>query len=733
MAQFKLKLGSFSNMKLQLKLILCFVFLSALIGVSGGSGLVFVNRIAASIGVFSEVSSPLVDEATGLVSGMQKMHVALLDVLVRRDVEQIKAAEANIAELDGAAKKGFERLRQLSVEGQLDLDIDGAVATQREFVGQAHELLASHRVKLAKEAEAQQQLQEFQKQRQALEGLLTTFAHQAEARMSETEDRSRTLLQSGDATMEGLEDMLSETFGQAYPQVQGSYKILTYLMRIQDISRAYVTQRNADRLPELDNQFKKFVKHTNSWLKRLKARARDEQVKKDIGKITDGFGDLEFSAEFDNGLFAVYREALEENARAQDLRVSLAKTGERYQAALDGVSKIARDLNKAVKESTNSGVRDALVSIGIIVALGITIGLLFGIFLARGISKPLSHITAAMRRLADGDKTIVVENADQKNEIGDLARALAVFKDSAIEKDRLEEERVEAEKKVEDEKRQAMLKLADDLESSVKEIVESVSSSATEMESTAQSMSANAEQSQRQSETVAAAAEQASANVQTVASAADELSSSIAEVGRQVTQATKIASDGVEEAEKTNASVRGLAEAAQKIGEVVDLINDIASQTNLLALNATIEAARAGDAGKGFAVVASEVKSLAAQTARATEQIGGQIGAIQGATEESVTAIGGIAEVIRELDEIATAIASAVEEQGAATQEIARNVQEAAKGTGEVSSNMDGISKAAAETGAASGQMLTSTQELSQQATRMSDEIDKFLGEIRSA
>ncbi len=496
-------------MKLQLKLILCFVFLSALIGVSGGSGLVFVNRIAASIGVFSEVSSPLVDEATGLVAGMQKMHVALLDVLVRRDVEQIKAAEANIAELDGAAQKGFERLRQLSVEGQLDLDIDGAVSTQREFVGQAHEILASHRVKVAKEAEAQQQLQEFQKQRQALEGLLTTFAHQAEARMSETEDGSRTLLQSGDATMEGLEDMLSETFGQAYPQVQGSYKILTYLMRIQDISRAYVTQRNADRLPELEVKFKKFVKYTNSWLKRLKARARDEQVKKDLGKIMEGFGDLEFSAEFDNGLFAVYREALEAKARAQDLRVSLAKTGERYQAALDGVSKIARDLNKAVKESTNSGVRDALVSIGIIVALGITIGLLFGIFLARGISKPLSHITAAMRRLADGDKTIVVENADQKNEIGDLARALAVFKDSAIEKDRMEEERVEAEKKAVEEKRQAQLKLADDLESSVKVVIETIASTATEMQATAEGMSATAEQSSRQSQAVASATEQA--------------------------------------------------------------------------------------------------------------------------------------------------------------------------------------------------------------------------------
>ncbi|MCH7711297.1 MAG: CHASE3 domain-containing protein [Proteobacteria bacterium] len=386
------------------------------------------------------------------------------------------------------------------------------------------------------------------------------------------------------------------------------------------------------------------------------------------------------------------------------------------------------------RQADNEGtVIFTFVLIGVVIGLALLVGIGLAWLIGNGIANPIAKMTDAMQRLAKGDKSVDIPGTDRGDEIGDMAGAVQIFKDNAIEKDRMEEERAEAEKKAEEEKRQAELQLADDLESSVKEIVESVSSSATEMESTAQSMSANAEQSTRQSAVVAAAAEQASTNVQTVATAADELSTSIEEVGRQVSQATKIASNGVEEAEKTNATVEGLSEAARKIGEVVELINDIASQTNLLALNATIEAARAGDAGKGFAVVASEVKSLAAQTAKATEQIGGQIGAIQGATEESVKAIGGIAEVIRELDEIATAIASAVEEQGAATQEIARNVQEAAKGTGEVSSNMEGISKAAAETGAASGQVLSSTQELSQQATRMSDEIDKFLQTIRAA
>jgi methyl-accepting chemotaxis protein len=373
------------------------------------------------------------------------------------------------------------------------------------------------------------------------------------------------------------------------------------------------------------------------------------------------------------------------------------------------------------------------VLIGVFIALAVLVGIGLAWLIGNGIANPITKMTDAMQRLAKGEKSVEIPGTERGDEIGDMAGAVQVFKDNAIEKDRMEEERAEAEKKAEEEKRQGQLKLADDLEGSVKEIVEGVSSAATEMESTAQSMSANAEQSTRQSDTVAAAAEEASTNVQTVASAAEELTSSIEEVGRQVSQSTKIAGNAVVEAEKTNDSVQGLSEAAQKIGEVVELINDIASQTNLLALNATIEAARAGDAGKGFAVVASEVKSLANQTAKATDEIGGQIGAIQWATEEAVAAIGGIAEVIAELDEIAAAIAAAVEEQGAATQEIARNVQEAAKGTGEVSSNMEGISKAAGETGAASGQVLSATRELSGQATRMSDEIDNFLHKIRAA
>ena len=273
--------------------------------------------------------------------------------------------------------------------------------------------------------------------------------------------------------------------------------------------------------------------------------------------------------------------------------------------------------------------------------------------------------------------------------------------------------------------------VADNFERNMKQVVDTVASAATELQSTAQGMEITAQSTSQQSMTVAAAAEEASSNVQTVASAAEELSSSISEISRQVSQSTQIAGAAVAEVDGANQKVQGLAEAAKKIGEVVALITDIADQTNLLALNATIEAARAGDAGKGFAVVASEVKNLANQTARATEEISAQIGGIQTATQDAVQAIGSIGGTIGKMNEIASAIAAAVEQQGAATQEIARNVEQAAAGTQDVSSNIVQVTQAATETGHSAGEVLVAAGELSKQSEVLGSEMKDFIVEMR--
>lgn len=352
--------------------------------------------------------------------------------------------------------------------------------------------------------------------------------------------------------------------------------------------------------------------------------------------------------------------------------------------------------------------------------------------IARGVVLPLRTMTAVMARLATGDTRVTIP-AGRYDELGDMAKAVEVFRDSMIDAGRLRAEQEQQKQQAEIDKTAALHKMADEFEGGVLAALDSLAVSAGKMRNTAHGMSATAQETTRRATTVADASEQASANVQAVASATEELHSSIAEISRQVHESAQVAGRAVEEATRTDATVQGLSDAAEKIGAVVQLISDIASQTNLLALNATIEAARAGEAGRGFAVVASEVKNLASQTARATDEIAGQVAAMQGATNDTLGAIQKINGIIGSISEISTAIASAIEQQGAATQEIARNVQQAARGTGEVSHNIAGVNHAASDTGVSAGMVLNSAEELGHQAETMRASVDAFLKRIRTA
>ncbi|CAA7615515.1 methyl-accepting chemotaxis protein [Magnetospirillum sp. SS-4] len=451
----------------------------------------------------------------------------------------------------------------------------------------------------------------------------------------------------------------------------------------------------------------------------------------------------------DKAKFAELRKAVADWKPIRDRVIAHMRAGERPQAAditrgegAVQVKLISERMDEMVAFSRSKAVSfvevakadhasartTTLVVIGLLAAFSIAIATL----ITRGITGPLESLRAVMDRMAGGDYSVVVPGRDRGDEVGAMANTVEVFKDNGLAVKRLEAEQVAAKQRVEAERRAAMMVLADEFETHVNAVVQHVAGAATKMSSTSSSMSAAASQASSQAGAAAAAAEEASANVQTVASAAEELAASIAEIARQVDTSSTTTNHAVAKAEQTGAIVQSLADAAQKIGEVVNMITDIASQTNLLALNATIEAARAGDAGKGFAVVANEVKTLANQTARATDDISQQISAIQGATGQAVSAIKDILGTISDLSQVTSSIASAVQEQQAATAEIARNVEQAAQGTEIVAENIVGVSAAARQAGETSEEVLAESANLSRESAMLEHEVVGFIQKIRA-
>jgi methyl-accepting chemotaxis protein len=367
-------------------------------------------------------------------------------------------------------------------------------------------------------------------------------------------------------------------------------------------------------------------------------------------------------------------------------------------------------------------------SAALVVALSLIVAALVRFLIAR----PLRGLTGTIEALAADNTTVDVPATARGDELGVMARAINVFREKLIEMAALRRRQAESEAAAKAEQRRLLNELADGFEASVKGIVDSVSHAAVELQGNARAMSGVAEESTRQAGAVAAAATQASANVATVATAAEELSASISEITRQVTESAASTREAVGDVAKTGDTIGALKDAADRIGGIVQLINDIASQTNLLALNATIEAARAGEAGKGFAVVASEVKQLATQTARATDEIAGQVDSMQSITRAAVEAISSVRGKMGRIDEISGAIAAAVEEQSAATREISNNAQQAATGTDEVNRNITGVSNAANDASGASGQVLSAASRLSEESDRLRSEVNTFIAKVRA-
>jgi methyl-accepting chemotaxis protein len=451
-------------------------------------------------------------------------------------------------------------------------------------------------------------------------------------------------------------------------------------------------------------------------------------------------GEKELAAEID-GLVAAtdrFKISAEEavNAEFQKSRV----LNERIRPAATEIA--ARISNAVTGANEMLAIRqgELLTELNRIATVALVVGLLVvlmligsSVFSVLTIARPIRRIGDVLLELATGNKTIEVPFATRGDEVGDAARAAKTFKENLIRIEQMEAAQKSAEATAAAARKAEMVKLANEFQAAIGGIVNTVSSASSQLEAAAGTLTATADNTQELSGMVAAASEEASTNVGSVAAAAEEMSASVTEIGRQVHDSSRIAGEAVKQAEKTDARIHELSQAAGRIGDVVKLITAIAEQTNLLALNATIEAARAGEAGRGFAVVASEVKALAAQTAKATEEIGTQIASMQAATLDSVGAIKEIGATITRIAEIAQTIASTVEEQGAATAEIARNVGEAAKGTAEVAEKITQVNRGASATGTASGQVLTSARSLSKESGHLKAEVEKFLNTVRAA
>lgn len=695
-------------MGLRGRLITAFLSIAALVAATGGAGLWSVQRMADNVDLVAHIATPLLRESHDLAIGTERLLQTAEQAAIRPDSAELRG---RLNQLSAESQDGLRRLDHLSSEAGGLFDINMIEAHRSDMQERIDNIIARSQKRLALSAELQARFARFEVARAAVQKQAATLASELELVMTGFEDRTKMAVQNGNISVEELGTEIASAMNETFPALQGAYRLMRDIARLDDLAANTRLTQDPAAIGQLEQDALRLAKAATAALQRIASRMRSDEGRSRIAAVRQDFAALTRGIDGPDSLFAVRRNELAALAAYAAEQQAAEAARAIYLKDLDQVSAAARKLGDDAERISDSTAETAHWGLGITALGGTVLGLLIGLVMAARITKPLLRLTATMRSLAAGERPEVPYQA-RHDEIGAMAASVQVFRENAVEMDRLRIEQEAERTRSEMEKRQALINMAETIETSAGTALGEISRGTTSVAEATAELNTLADSTGVSAASAASASNEALGTVQAVASAAEELSISIREIGQQVARSTAMVGEAVSASTATRGAIDTLSDQVQQIGSVADMISEIASRTNLLALNATIEAARAGDAGKGFAVVASEVKQLAMQTAQSTQEIGRRIADVRDATGAAVQAMGRIEATIEEINTVATSIAAAIEQQGAATGEIARGVNMTLTSTHQVGEMNAAVARDAKQSVAFTARVLADIQAL---------------------